>query len=72
MSALSKPQPGDDGARDIRPAALRRAEAFTELLRRYLNSGDGPVEGYERPHVSLLIREEDLWFCSAATTTTTG
>ena len=60
LSALSKPQPGDDGSRDTRPAALRRAEAFTELLRRYLNSGGSPVEGYERPHVSLLIRQEDL------------
>ena len=60
LSALSKPEAGDDGTRDIRPAALRRAEAFTELLRRHLNSGNSPVEGYERPHVSLLIREEDL------------
>jgi len=60
LSALSKPQPGEDGARDTRPPALRRAEAFAELLRRHLNRGDSPVEGYERPHVSLLIRADDL------------
>jgi len=60
LSGLAKPQPGEDGARDTRSPGLRRAEAFTELLRRYLNSGDTPVEGYERPHLSLLIRAEDL------------
>ncbi len=45
---------------DPRSAPRRRADAFTELLRRYLNSGGGPVEGGERPHLSLLIRAEDL------------
>jgi len=66
LSALSKPQPGEDGARDTRPPALRRAEAFAELLRRHLNRGDSPVEGYERPHVSLLIRADDLAAAGAA------
>ncbi len=60
LSAVSKPAPGTDGARDTRPPALRRAEAFAELLRRHLNHGDSPVEGYERPHVSLLIHADDL------------
>jgi len=60
LSGLSQPKPAADGTRDTRPAALRRAEAFTELLRRYLNSGHSPTEGYERPHLSLLIRDEDL------------
>jgi hypothetical protein len=36
LSALSEPQPGEDGARDTRSPALRRAEAFAELLRRHL------------------------------------
>ena len=60
LSALSAPQPGADGAPDRRSAARRRADAFTELLRRYLNSGDSPAEGYERPHLSLLIHAADL------------
>ena len=60
LSALSAPDPGADGVPDRRSAARRRADAFTELLRRYLNSGQGPVEGYERPHVSLLISADDL------------
>jgi len=60
LSALSAPQPGADGRADRRSAARRRADAFTELLRRYLNSGESPVEGYERPHLSLLIHAADL------------
>jgi len=60
LSALSKPRPSEDGTPDPRSPARRRADAFTEVLRRYLNSGEGPVEGAERPHLSLLIRAEDL------------
>ncbi len=60
LSALSKPQPSEDGPPDKRSPARRRADALTEVLRRYLNSGEGPVEGAERPHLSLLIRAEDL------------
>ncbi len=60
LSGLAKPQPAEDGVADTRSPGLRRAQAFTELLRRYLNSGDAPVQGYERPHLSLLIRAEDL------------
>ena len=60
LSALSAPRPGTDGTADRRSAARRRADAFTELLRRYLNSAASPVEGYERPHLSLLIHAADL------------
>jgi len=48
LSALSKPRPSEDGTPDPRSPARRRADAFTEVLRRYLNSGEGPVEGAER------------------------
>ena len=60
LSALAKPHPNEDGTQDKRSPARRRADAFTEVIRRYLNSGEGPVEGYERPQLSLLIRAEDL------------
>ncbi len=60
LSALSAPLPGTDGTADRRSAGRRQADAFTELLRRYLNSGESPVEGYERPHLSLLIHAADL------------
>jgi len=60
LSALAKPRPSEDGTPDPRNPARRRADALTEVLRRYLNSGEGPVEGAERPHLSLLIRAEDL------------
>jgi len=59
LSALSAPLPGTDGTADRRSAGRRQADAFTELLRRYLNSGESPVEGYERPHLSLLIHAAD-------------
>jgi len=60
LSALSKPQPSEDGPPDKRSPARRRADALTEVLRRYLNSGEGPVEGAERPHLSPIIRAEHL------------
>jgi hypothetical protein len=60
LSALSAPRPGQDGSADRRSAGRWQADAFTELLRRYLNSGGSPVEGYERPHLSLLIHAADL------------
>ena len=60
LSALSAPRPGTDGTADRRSAGRRQADGFTELLRRYLNSGGSPVEGYERPHLSLLIHAADL------------
>ncbi len=60
LSALSAPRPGLDGSTDLRSAGRRQADGFTELLRRYLNSGESPVEGYERPHLSLLIHAADL------------
>jgi Domain of unknown function (DUF222)/HNH endonuclease len=60
LSALAKPHPCEDGTPDKRSAPRRRAEAFTEMVRRYLDSAAGPVEGYERPHLSLLINADDL------------
>jgi len=60
LSALSAPRPGTDGTADRRSAGRRQADGFTELLRRYLNRGESPVEGYERPHLSLLIHAADL------------
>ncbi len=60
LSGLAKPHPSADGTPDPRSASRRRADAFTELLRRLVNSGGGPVEGGERPHLSLLIRAQDL------------
>ncbi|WP_433606662.1 DUF222 domain-containing protein [Prescottella agglutinans] len=60
LSALTKPRnPTDDPATSQTPGR-RRAEAFGAILRQYLNSGAAPVEGGERPHVSLHVNARDL------------
>ncbi|MGW4331695.1 DUF222 domain-containing protein [Rhodococcus koreensis] len=60
LSGLSKPQPAQDGTKDDRTPGQRRADGFTELLRRYLDSGIAGEEGGERPHVSLHVNIKDL------------
>jgi hypothetical protein len=57
IGPLSAPSTGADlpGGRDTRPAAQRRADALVELARRALNAGDLPVEGAERPHVTVTM-----------------
>ncbi|MFM1724697.1 DUF222 domain-containing protein [Rhodococcus sp. PAM 2766] len=65
LSALTKPgNPVDDPAGSRNPAQ-KRADAFAEILRRYLDSGEAPVEGGERPHLSLHVNAADL-ACSEA------
>ncbi|XVA04480.1 DUF222 domain-containing protein [Prescottella equi] len=60
LSALTKPRnPVDDPAEKLTPAR-QRADAFAEILRRYLDSGDAPIEGGERPHLSLHVNASDL------------
>ncbi|ANS26411.1 HNH endonuclease family protein [Rhodococcus opacus] len=60
LSGLSKPRPAQDGTQDPRTPGQRRADGFTELLRRYLDSGIAGEEGGERPHVSLHVNVKDL------------
>ncbi|WP_420878902.1 DUF222 domain-containing protein [Rhodococcus sp. (in: high G+C Gram-positive bacteria)] len=60
LSALTKPgNPADDPAGSRTPAQ-KRADAFAEILRRYLDSGDAPIEGGEKPHLSLHVNAADL------------
>ncbi|PTR24760.1 HNH endonuclease [Rhodococcus sp. OK519] len=60
LSALTKPtNPVDDPA-GMRSPGNRRAEAFTEIVRHYLDSGEAPVEGGEKPHLSLHVNAADL------------
>ncbi len=53
---------------DQRPAATRRAQALLEALRRFLDSGDAPTQGGERPHITVTMTLHDL----LGGTTTTG
>ncbi len=45
---------------DPRPAPTRRAQALIEALRRYLDLGDAPIQGGERPHVTVTMTLQDL------------
>ncbi|NKR74346.1 DUF222 domain-containing protein [Rhodococcus hoagii] len=60
LSALTKPRNLLDDPAEKRPPARQRADAFAEILRRYLDSGEAPVEGGERPHLSLHVNAADL------------
>ena len=56
LSPLSKPF----GDNDSRLPAQRRADAFAEILRRYLDSGQSPADGGDRPHLHLHVNARDL------------
>ena len=65
LSALSKPQPGrgtTNGQRepDPRSAPQRRADAFADIVRHYLDTGAAPGEGGERPHMTIFVGLGDL------------
>ena len=70
LSPLSIPRPTDDAGRDNRTAGQRRADGFTEILRRYLDSGASPDDGGERPHLHLHIQAKDLTTTEEARTDT--
>ena len=67
LSALSKPRPAADGTPDQRPAARRRAEALTELVRRALNADDLPTEGGEPVTVVVTTPIDYLQALAAGT-----
>ncbi len=52
---LAKPRPETDGIKDHRPAATRLAHALGDILDAYLTLGDGPIQGGERPHVTMTV-----------------
>lgn len=45
---------------DERTPAQRRADALVDLCRDYLDHGDAPVRGGEKPHITLLVSLETL------------
>ncbi len=51
---------GGKWAADPRPAATRRAQAILEALRRFLDLGDAPLHGGERPHITVTMTLQDL------------
>ncbi len=51
---------GGKRAPDPRPAPTRRAQALVEAVRRFLDLGDAPIQGGERPHVTVTMTIQDL------------
>ncbi len=60
ITGLAAPRPEPDGTPDPRTPKTRNGQAFTDLLRRYLNLGDAPTHGGQRPHVTITITLDDL------------
>src|SRR6478735_6020989 len=60
IDGLAAPRPAADGTPDPRTPAARRGQALKEVLRRYLDLGDAPVQGGERPHITVTIDLQDL------------
>ncbi len=60
LSSLSAPTPEKDGVKDTRTPALRRADGFCELLRRYERAGLGPIEGGVKPHITVTASAKDM------------
>jgi hypothetical protein len=60
LSSLSAPTPERDGVKDTRTPALRRADGFCELLRRYERAGLGPIEGGVKPHITVTASAKDM------------
>lgn len=64
IRALAGPADRDGG--DGRTSAQRRADALTEVCRRFLDSGDAPVSGGRKPHLNVVVDLEG--FAGGATT----
>jgi hypothetical protein len=60
LEGLTNTEPNEDGTPDRRTPAVRRGHALKEVLTRYLNVGDTPTHGGERPHITLTVDFEDL------------
>ncbi|MET0862857.1 MAG: DUF222 domain-containing protein, partial [Nakamurella sp.] len=60
IQGLSKPRIEPDGSNDKRSASVRQGQALKEVLRLFLDHGDAPTHGGERPHVTVTMRYDDL------------
>jgi hypothetical protein len=60
LDPLAAPRPAEDGDRDLRSVARRRADALVELLDRILGRGDLPASRGARPHVTITAGLDTL------------
>ena len=65
MTALrSLAEPGGLDPSDGRTSPQRRADALVDICRHYLDSGNAPRAGGERPHITLTVDLETLESCA--------
>jgi hypothetical protein len=55
VDAISAPE-----SQDTRSPARRRADGLVELCRRYLDAGQLPMQGGEKPHITVTMQLADL------------
>ncbi|GAA1700024.1 HNH endonuclease signature motif containing protein [Fodinicola feengrottensis] len=60
LSPLAKPHPTQDGHRDERSVSQRNGDALAEALNLVADSGKLPVQGQERPHLTITLDWELL------------
>ncbi|MDV8055596.1 HNH endonuclease signature motif containing protein [Rhodococcus sp. IEGM 1343] len=60
LSALTAPQPGPGGERDLRGPSKRRADALDRILDRHLSGGGRGSAGGSRASVHLIVPLRDL------------
>jgi hypothetical protein len=59
LSPLAKPRPAE-GQPDLRSAVERWGDAFAEVVILAANAGTAPVEGGQRPHLTITMSFDDL------------
>jgi hypothetical protein len=52
--------PADRDDIDGRTSTQRRADALTEICRRYLDSGEAPISGGHKPHLNVIVDIDTL------------
>jgi len=60
IEALAAPAAAVEGLSDQRSAANRRALALGEIAQHFLNSGEAPSHGGQRPNVTVFMGLDDL------------
>ena len=72
LAPLMQRRPAEDGVRDPRSPARRRADALVQLSEQALNRGDLPTVAGEKPHVTVTISLDELRSGTGHATLNTG
>ncbi|GAA1714822.1 HNH endonuclease signature motif containing protein [Fodinicola feengrottensis] len=60
LSPLTKPRPAENGTPDQRSVSERNGDALAEALNLIADSGKLPIQGAERPHLTITISWDTL------------